>query len=423
MFWLKLLNYSILAVVYYDFFYRVIAGDRPYYPGMCLMTVLADLLFLMSGTPLLSGQPAQIAACAAVMIISMKLYFHESFRTVIFSCYIPCMVIASACQLLCVLLVSSMTGIDVRAELGISIRVTFLVSFYIDVAQLLALEAAAHFINRPRLKLLSEKGQYLAAGTIGFQAVGLLMLSYHVLMNQPISLTDRLAIWIAFLLSNACLIYLLYIIICQQFLTEKRNDIAFAQAKLASETHALESRDREADALQKEIYSAIRHLDDSPAVDPALRQQYEQFRNRTYTDNSILDALLRSYGIRFEQIQIEYSFRIFASMKDNLEPVEIVRVFSNLLDNAMEAVQGNDLGHRHIFLEVRGDHNVYRVNLENDMPQHPVVTRKKVHGEGIHILEEVMKAHHGTVQIRKNDGLYCMQLDYLLREEGHGSQA
>lgn len=427
MFWLKLLNYSILAVVYYDFFYRVIAGDRPYFPGMCLTVFLSDLFLVlelwMNRVPALSGQLVQGLLSGAMMIIAMKHYFRESYRTIIFSCYIPCLVIISACELLCVLLISRATGIDIRAMINSSMRINFLVSLYIDVAELLVLESVAHLINRNRLKLLSRRELRLVAGTLGFQVLSLLMLSYHILLNRELSPFDHGVIWAAFILSNLGLVYLLYVIVYQQALTVKRNDLAFAQAKLASEIRDLESRDQEVDALQGEIFRAIRHLDDSPAVNPALKKQYEKFRNRTYTDNSILDALLRSYGLRFEQIQVHYTFQIRASMKDNLEPVEIVKVFSNLLDNAMEAVQGNDLSHRSIFLEVLGDHNVYRVILENDLPQHPVISRKKVHGEGIHILEEVMKAHHGTVAVRQGEGRYRMQLDYLLREDSHVSEA
>lgn len=130
-----------------------------------------------------------------------------------------------------------------------------------------------------------------------------------------------------------------------------------------------------------------------------------------YTGNNIADIVINDKvkSARDKNIDI----KIIGYMdKNNISPYDICSLFSNILDNAIEASE-KSLNKRIIFkLDSKGDY--IHIHCENTYDRDPVVMNNCIlsnkkslnHGIGLKIIDEIVKKYKGYMDIKYEDNIF-----------------
>lgn len=150
----------------------------------------------------------------------------------------------------------------------------------------------------------------------------------------------------------------------------------------------------------QEYDKAIRMLDDIHDT-----MQRNVLTHKTYSDNAILDAILQDAANSCEEKGIR--FTAVAYLPENImTELDVVRVFSNIIDNAIEAC--DKLSGPNRFIEITSNVSEGWINIEisnsfngelkivNDMPE-TTKDDKDFHGLGLRIVTEVIEGLGGLV--------------------------
>jgi sensor histidine kinase regulating citrate/malate metabolism len=133
------------------------------------------------------------------------------------------------------------------------------------------------------------------------------------------------------------------------------------------------------------------------------------------TAKPAINALIRAKMDEAERKGID----CYVEIKSNLKflPVadwELCKVISNVVDNAMTAVEGKE-GEKKIVIDITEDQMQYRFSISNNGPKIPEhmhaeifkqgITSKKEkgHGMGLYIVRSIVKEYHGIMQLSSTD--------------------
>ncbi|MCC0784352.1 sensor histidine kinase [Clostridioides sp. ES-S-0108-01] len=141
------------------------------------------------------------------------------------------------------------------------------------------------------------------------------------------------------------------------------------------------------------------------------------------TGNFILDTILSEKKEICDKNKIELKVRINFSCCEAIELIDVCHIFSNILDNAIEACNKIDDGNRVIC--VKGDviQNFYLIRVENTKVNQiitkngDILTDKKgsVHGFGIKSIKNSVNKYGGNVVIEYDDKKFVVKIAIPLR--------
>ena len=150
-----------------------------------------------------------------------------------------------------------------------------------------------------------------------------------------------------------------------------------------------------------------------------LRQAEKETESQFFTGNATLDALLHTKQPVFDQNKIDFSCLVHFTHADFLSPMEICTLFSNCIDNAVEAVMREDVPQRQRCIRLSGGevNGNMVVRLEN--PYSHALVRKdglfrttkadqSVHGSGLMNMQRIIEKHNGTMTFKTDNGVFCL---------------
>ena len=131
-----------------------------------------------------------------------------------------------------------------------------------------------------------------------------------------------------------------------------------------------------------------------------LRQRYISLSAIDFCDDPVIDALLRNKAQLLEERGIEYSFTVKLKRDCGIEDIALVCVFSNLLDNAIEAASNSGEG-AFVRLSARMSAGFLIIKCENSVnaalkPAKP--DDGLAHGLGTGIIERTAAEHDGVYE-------------------------
>ena len=129
------------------------------------------------------------------------------------------------------------------------------------------------------------------------------------------------------------------------------------------------------------------------------------------TSKPAINALLKAKMDEAEGKGIDFYIEVKSDLKElHVEDWELCKVISNLLDNAMTALE-EKFGEKKILLDITEDEETYCFSVSNNGPMipkemqevifHQGITSKKGegHGMGLFIVINVLKAYKGTMKL------------------------
>lgn len=129
------------------------------------------------------------------------------------------------------------------------------------------------------------------------------------------------------------------------------------------------------------------------------------------TAKPAINALLKAKMDEAESKGIDVYIEVKSNLQNlHVEDWELCKVLSNLLDNAMTALEEKE-GEKKIELDITEDQESYRFNVSNNGPMIPKNMQEAIfrqgisskkgegHGMGLYIVSSVLKAYKGTIKL------------------------
>ncbi len=129
------------------------------------------------------------------------------------------------------------------------------------------------------------------------------------------------------------------------------------------------------------------------------------------TRNPAVNALLRAKMAEAESKGIDFYVEVKSDLQGlSVEPWELCKVLSNLMDNAMTALEANS-GEKKLRVDIEEDRKQYCFTVSNNGPAIPTELQENIfregfttkkesgHGMGLYIVKQVIKAYKGSVEL------------------------
>ena len=186
----------------------------------------------------------------------------------------------------------------------------------------------------------------------------------------------------------------------------------------------IESKREEVAKIRHDINNQIltaRHLisgGDTERSEHMLDQLMEQVsatKEYPYCAVPIINAILNEKNRLCEQHQIDLIADLFFPSDLHVDDVMLCSLFSNLLDNAIHAVEEMDPGKRWIRISaiMEGGFLVVKTRNPSGKPE-PV---RRGHGKGTVILREIAEMYGGMYQTEYRDGIFTAVVNIELNHE------
>lgn len=147
-----------------------------------------------------------------------------------------------------------------------------------------------------------------------------------------------------------------------------------------------------------------------------IKEKLEDVKNNFHTNNLILDIIL----MEKEEICKEYNINLYVDLNlkkcDFIEMTDICTIFSNLLDNAIEASKNiEDEENKKIFIKDTIVNKFYLIKIENNKKniiikkENRIITSKKddfLHGLGLQSVRNAVEKYNGNMDINDRENVF-----------------
>ena len=213
-----------------------------------------------------------------------------------------------------------------------------------------------------------------------------------------------------------------YILICRnqkkQVYLDTQKELMKKQAKIQEEYNLVTKENYKImEKIKNSIYFELDKNNFDALQNKTIKDYVNQLINKkssfyltNYCENKIIDAILYNKSLICKKNDINISIEVY--LKDNLliKEIDLISIFTNLLDNAIEASMFLNKKNRKISINSRIINNYLVLKITNNYNNSIFNTNfstikkdKENHGFGIKIIKEIVKKYDGTLKINKTD--------------------
>lgn len=169
---------------------------------------------------------------------------------------------------------------------------------------------------------------------------------------------------------------------------------------------------------RREYEKAVRMLDDIHCT-----MQKEVLVHHTYSDHVLLDAILQDSANTAEALNIRFSAHAFLPSDTSATDMDIVCIFTNAVDNAIEACSRQTGGERFIEITSKGTKEWALIEIVNSFDGKLITsggelkTRKEnkiSHGFGLHIIKRTVEGLGGLLYMEPELDKQCFKIKIFL---------
>lgn len=134
--------------------------------------------------------------------------------------------------------------------------------------------------------------------------------------------------------------------------------------------------------------------------------------------NKIIDVILDIKRLEANKKNIDFSLTVDKSLRWSLQEDKTISLFTNLMDNAIEAASKVD-GLRHISIDVKQVEDKVRIKIKNsklnsEKPLENNMTTTKDdqenHGYGINIIKDIVYENNGIIHMTDNENEFATEI-------------
>lgn len=146
-----------------------------------------------------------------------------------------------------------------------------------------------------------------------------------------------------------------------------------------------------------------------------------------WTGCKMLDLILEQKRQEAQGYGIDFQIISTGTVRLNLREDELVSLFGNLLDNAIEACQKITEGPRQIQTTIERKNEIVFINVRNTVAEPPIIVdgipvstkkEKDIHGYGFKNIKSIVEGAGGTIQVENREGSFMVQIMLFDNEEG-----
>lgn len=173
--------------------------------------------------------------------------------------------------------------------------------------------------------------------------------------------------------------------------------------------------------LYLETLSSENKLPEIQAYLQSLTCKWKELPRLFITGNDVLDSILNAKQFLLDEHKIILTLSGDFTGALNILPIDLCTIFSNAVDNAVEAVsQLPPLIERQIKLEIKNNHNFNLITLQNPVAapvlikNNHVVSDKKSnvneHGYGLKNISRALQPYDGYMRLTSTDTNFCVDI-------------
>ncbi|MBO4496522.1 MAG: Spo0B domain-containing protein [Clostridiales bacterium] len=168
-----------------------------------------------------------------------------------------------------------------------------------------------------------------------------------------------------------------------------------------------------------QIVYGLMELKEYDEMDAYLKKLYKEVMKTgkaIKTKKPAINALLAAKAAEAEAKDMEFVIEVKSDLeKLRIEDWELCKVLSNLIDNAMHALDESDKSEKKIRINVSETKEQYLFEVEDNGPKIPEELREKIftkgfstkkesgHGMGLAIVKKVLDENAGSIKVDSND--------------------
>lgn len=264
--------------------------------------------------------------------------------------------------------------------------------------------------DRPRL--------YISLG------ISLFLIEFNLVRNLEIERGGKIDI-----LCILCIIlfYILILILRSGILLrmEKEKELALREQVWAEKEKSLQLTREAVETINikyhdlRHIASRIRRGKDVLDLADSLTESLERYERSYATGNDTLDMILTDEHLRFYREGVSFVCMADGSTLGFLSSLDIISLFSNALDNALEAVIALPKEEREIRMTVKKAMGTLSICVENPYSAKleivngiPATTKsdRRFHGFGMRSIQSTVDKYGGTMDIDTNEGRFKLMI-------------
>ncbi|MCR5823565.1 MAG: Spo0B domain-containing protein [Lachnospiraceae bacterium] len=168
-----------------------------------------------------------------------------------------------------------------------------------------------------------------------------------------------------------------------------------------------------------QVIYGLMELEEYEEMNAYLRKVYKELLKTgkaIKTSKPALNALLAAKMAEAESHGIEFLIEVKSDLKElRIEDWELCKVLSNLIDNAVRALDESEQPEKKILINVNERPDRYIFDVENNGPKIPEelqsgifkkgfsTKKEEGHGMGLAIVSEILSANKGSICLRSNE--------------------
>ena len=152
----------------------------------------------------------------------------------------------------------------------------------------------------------------------------------------------------------------------------------------------------------------------------------EQVPFVTYTANTLVNSILSEFSERARRCNAETEYNVIISSKLNMEDIDLCRILTNILENAVEGCTKVSEERRFIRLNLLSKGNFLFIKCENACDENRLRTANGKykstkndigkHGYGLKIIREIAEKYNGILSIQAHNGIFAVTTNLCLDE-------
>ena len=212
---------------------------------------------------------------------------------------------------------------------------------------------------------------------------------------------------------------LLYIVVrgSQKEKLEKELENVHYLKEIESERNRImEKRSKELLEMKEYFAKRIAEINDRLAVGDAehaeedmdqLQEELKKNETREYCKHAVVNAVLNEKEKACKGLGFSLETELLIPSQLQVEPLNICSIFSNLLDNAIEAVENMEEEARRISVHGELKGNYLFIKVKNPATQeHVQRSKREEHGYGVQIIKDIAQKYDGQYLVTYENGIY-----------------
>lgn len=402
---------------YFDAFYQRKVSQLRFYIG-----VLSYMVLMMISSYI--SVPNIHSVIAVIMIVSLGLLLYRgAIRSIIISLAIY-LLLMLACEAIVYFSVNLLTTVSiVELQETIVNNIPFLV--YAKIVQFVLFKSIQQMKRTSQSRLMAKDFLSLISISVISLYTMLFLLVRDSLGRQYVDISNFL-ISIGLLVAN--------LIIFNLFLkSTKYAKIEMEQSLILQNMESSEKRYEEVVAIQNQIrnmwhdinnhISAVKGMialndEEAERYIGELEQKMREYATHTAFGNTVLDTVIYTKTAKARELGIEISSSLDMDKNIKIDPIDLCTIFSNALDNAIEACMEIKEGRKFIYIKAVQRERILFIKIINSSLDRvkkgdgfqTTKKEKKLHGIGLKSIQNAVENYAGNMQTEYKDGIFELSI-------------